>query len=311
MIKTDSPNLLIAALSHPGESREKNEDHYSLSSYRIEGEKTAAVLALVADGIGGHQAGEVASHLAIDIVEEHLAASSGRQPIPQMREAILAAGKAISRAAEEQDELEGMGSTIAIAWVIGNKLFTGSVGDSRIYLLRSGELHQISIDHTWVQEALDYGVITPEEAHDHPNAHVLRRHLGGKEDPEPDFRLRLSAEEEDAISEKNQGLVLQPGDRVLLCTDGLTDLVEASEIEQALLDSPPKDIVRHLVDLARSRGGHDNITVVVLAEPGKPGTSGSRSCLGKLILVLIASSVLVFFILLGIVAADLLGFWPW
>jgi protein phosphatase len=311
MIKTDSPHLLVAALSHPGEAREKNEDHYSLSSHRIEGEKTPAVLALVADGIGGHQAGEVASHLAIDTVEENLSASSGRQPIMQMREAILAAGKAISQSAAEKDELEGMGSTIAIAWVIGNSLYTGSVGDSRIYLLRSGELHQISIDHTWVQEALDYGVITPEEADDHPNAHVLRRHLGGKDDPEPDFRLRLSAEEEDEVSERNQGLQLNPGDRVLLCTDGLTDLVEASEIEQTLLDLPPKDAVRQLVDLARSRGGHDNITVVILAEPGKPGMEGNRSCLGKILLALIASGLLIFFIFLGIVAADLIGFWPW
>lgn len=311
MIKTNSPHLLVAALSHPGETREMNEDHYSLSSYRIEGEKTPSVLAIVADGIGGHQAGEVASHLAIDTIEGQLSASSGRHPITQMHDAIVTAGKEISQASEESEEYQGMGSTIAIAWIIGNKLYTSTVGDSRIYLLQEGSLHQISIDHTWVQEALDYGVITPEEAQDHPNAHVLRRHLGGEEEPEPDSRLRLSAGEDDAISEQNQGLALEFGDRVLLCTDGLTDLVDANEIEEALLKYSPKDVVRYLVDLARSRGGHDNITVVVLAEPGKPGKSNGRSCIAKVFLTMLASILLIFFIVLGVVAADLLGLWPW
>jgi protein phosphatase len=312
MIPTEKPHLAIGALSHPGETRDNNEDSFSVTSYRLEAAKTPSVLAIVADGIGGHQAGEVASKLAVEILVEKLGRSSARKPLPQMESAIVAASKAISKASEEDDKRMGMGSTVAIAWVIGDRLHIASVGDSRIYFLRDQELRQISIDHTWIQEALDHGIITPDEADDHPHAHVLRRHLGGDKVPQPDLRLRLAADESDSRAVSNQGLRLKAGEQILLCSDGLTDLVEIGEIQKAMLANRPEAATKALVDLARSRGGHDNITVVALRMPEDyvppkrrrrflPSLLGSLGA-GLLLLLIIAGSMF---------ALYWFDIWPW
>ena len=154
-----------------------------------------------------------------------------------------------------------MGTTAVCAWIIGDRLYTAAAGDSRLYLLRSGALQRLTTDHTWVQEALDHGALSPEGARDHPNAHVIRRYLGAKHPLRADLRLRLHPDESDAQAEANQGLRLLPGDRLLLCSDGLTDLVEDAEILAALsTDSPTKEALHGLVALAnaarRSRQHH-------------------------------------------------------
>ena len=155
----------------------------------------------------------------------------------------------------------GMGTTCACAWVIGTRLFIASVGDSRIYLLRNGNLIQLTVDHTWVQEAVEKGILAPEDVRNHPNVHVIRRYLGSPKTPQADTRLRLAKDETDTQARSNQGLRLLPGDLLLLCTDGLTDVVEDAEIEpgqcavcdlqsaaQALVDlacSPARDRQHH------------------------------------------------------------------
>jgi len=270
VIQTDNPHLGVIAFSHPGETGKNNEDRFSVTSYRMESDDRPCVLALVADGIGGHQAGEVAAEIAINTLLNTLAPSSGVQPVRELRAAVVEAARAVSRASQESPEREGMGSTLAVVWVLGQRLYIASVGDSRIYLLRGGRLHQLTTDHTWIQEALDHKVITEEEAPQHPNVHVLRRHLGGRQEPEPDLRLRLAGDRNDAQSESNQGLRLEPGDQMLLCTDGLTDLVKQAEIQSSLAERSPMESSQQLIDLARSRGGFDNITVILLTVPGVP-----------------------------------------
>lgn len=305
MIRTDHPHLLVAAQSHPGETGKNNEDSFSVTSYVLEVGEVPSLLAVVADGIGGHQAGEVAARLAVETLVQRVAASSGREPLRVLRAAVAEASHAIQRAASTSPDQEGMGSTIAVAWEIGGKLYTVSVGDSRIYLLRGSALRRLSIDHTWVQEALDHGIIAPEEARDHPHAHVLRRHLGGVQDPQPDFRLRLSAEESDSRSQANQGLPLQSGDRFLVCSDGLTDLVSDAEIQTILGAHPPAAATQTFIDLARERGGHDNITVICALVPVQ---RRRRPALLAFLLTLVLMLILV---AAGSLGLWWFGLWPW
>jgi len=161
-----------------------------------------------------------------------------------------------------------MGATCATAWIVGDKLHTAYVGDSRIYLIRSGRIQQLTVDHTWVQEAIERGVLTPEMARQHPNVHVIRRYLGSPTPPDADFRLKLFNDEGDQHAENNQGLQLLPNDILLLCSDGLTDLLWNDEILEVIRSKPNlKEASRALIDLANSRGGHDNITVVLISVP--------------------------------------------
>ncbi len=236
--------------------------------FELEGEQsTPAVFAIISDGIGGHRAGEVAATMVVETVSQAVAKSNAQYPLMTLREAIMRASQEISVEAESDPEKKGMGATCACALIVGERLYTAYVGDSRIYLLRSGAFRQISIDHTWVQEAIDAGIIEPEEAKTHPNAHVIRRYLGSKQPVEPDTRLRLTPSENADQSEANQGLVLLPGDQVLLCSDGLTDLVSDLEILTALQNNEQQPALQILVDLANQRGGHDNITVIALRLP--------------------------------------------
>jgi protein phosphatase len=268
MIPAERAHLHIAALTHPGMSGKNNEDRYAVSAFRLEDEQsTPAVFAIISDGIGGHRAGEVAAEMVVETVSQAVAKSNAQYPMQTLREAIMRSSQEISVEAESDPEKKGMGATCACALIVGERLFTAYVGDSRLYLLRSSDIRQISIDHTWVQEAIDAGIIEPEEGKGHPNAHVIRRYLGSKQPVEPDTRLRFSPTESAAQSEANQGLLLLPDDQVILCSDGLTDLVSDTEILIALQNNEQPAALQVLVDLANQRGGHDNITVIALRLP--------------------------------------------
>lgn len=269
MIRTDRAHMHVAALSHPGLTGKQNEDRFGVSSYVLaEDDPTPALLAVVADGIGGHRAGEVAAEIAVNAISEQVAASDARHPLRVLGNAVQAASNAIRAAASDQDDREGMGATCACVWVVGDRLFTASVGDSRVYLIRGGGIHQLTTDHTWVQEALERGILTPDQVRDHPNIHVIRRYLGSEKPPEADFRLRRRPGESDAQAESNQGLVLRGEDVLLLCSDGLSDLVYSDEILWAIRSAKNlQAAAQALIDLANERGGHDNITVVLLSMP--------------------------------------------
>ena len=269
MIRSSLAHLHISALSHPGMSGKNNEDRYAVSSYHLgKDDPRPAVFAVIADGIGGHRAGEVAAELAINYISQGISESNGKKPLKILEDAIHAASQAIaSHSAGKLDE-EGMGATCACTWIIENRLYTAHVGDSRIYLLRGKYIRRLTTDHTWIQEAIDKGMLTPEQARDHPNVHVIRRHLGGLELPEVDFRLKLEDNESDEEAQENQGFLLEPGDIILVCSDGLTDLVWDDEILAVIRSKRNmKSAAEALVDLANKRGGHDNITVVLMGMP--------------------------------------------
>lgn len=268
MIPAERAHLHVAAGTHPGMSGKNNEDRFAVTALRIEGEHPLPVVfAIVCDGIGGHRAGEVAAETAVETITQAVAASDGTQPVETLYTAIKNAGQAVLAQAQDDPEKTGMGATCACAFVVDNRLFTAWVGDSRIYLLRGGKTRQLTIDHTWIQEALDAGVLTAEQARGHPNSHVIRRYLGSPQPVEPDMRLRLSDSETVEQMMANQGTQLEPCDQVLLCSDGLTDLVEIEEIRTALEENEQQTAVDALISLANQRGGHDNITVVALQLP--------------------------------------------
>ena len=234
--------LVFAAATDVGRMRKNNEDSY-LSSKPV---------AAVADGMGGHSAGEVASAIAI----EELAALRDRGPwenetaaTDDLKQAILRANRRIREMAASDRKLNGMGTTLVALLEDGDMVHVANVGDSRGYLLRQGELSQVTVDHSLVQELVDDGRLSPEDAERHPQRSVITRALGI--DSEVEF---------DLFTYK-----LQVGDRLLLCSDGLSDVVGTSQIRNVLLRvRSPQKAARQLVTVANEQGGPDNITVIVV-----------------------------------------------
>lgn len=308
MIRTQRAHLNVEAQTHAGMTGKNNEDRYAVASFVIDEQDRMPVLfSVLADGIGGHRAGEVAAELAVNHIMQAVAKSDGRHVRKTIEEAVTEASDAIAAHSASNENLKGMGATCAIAWIVGDKLYTAYVGDSRIYLMRGGRIQQLTVDHSWVQEAIEKGLLTPEMAREHPNVHVIRRYLGSPEPPEADFRLRFFDGEPDHQSEANQGVQLQPDDVLLLCSDGLTDLVWNDEIlETVRTRSSLKEAGKALIDLANARGGHDNTTIVLISVPSdfklvvKKNSSGAAwlpwviGGIAGVLLILLVGSVFAF-----------------
>jgi protein phosphatase len=228
--------LTAGLFSDVGQVRELNED-YPLVDERL-------ALFAVADGMGGHQGGEVASRTAIEALRA--AVASGLS----INDAIVRANDAVLKRAEGADELAGMGTTMtAVVVVGGQRLLIGHVGDSRAYLLRDGHLERITEDHSLVEELVREGRLTPEQAEVHPQRAIITRALGVEDDLEVDLYT----------------VHVQASDRLLVCSDGLTTMLRDREVERiARTESDPQRAAEALVDAANAAGGEDNITVVVL-----------------------------------------------
>jgi protein phosphatase len=269
VIPSKQPHLETAAISDPGSKGRLNEDSYEIKSYRLsKSDDTPVLFSVVADGIGGHKAGEIASKIAVDTIISAIEESDGSDPLWILKSALLEANHSITAESADDDTRKGMGSTVVCALIIDASLYIATLGDSRIYLVRDGVIQQLSIDHTWVQEALDVGVINSEEARSHPRRHLIRSYLGSADPITPDLRLYLDESENQEQAKANQGLPVIPGDRLLLCTDGLSDLVADEEIIDILDGGGNLDEqLQKLVDLANLRGGHDNITIVIIQSP--------------------------------------------
>ncbi len=209
-------------------------------------------LLLVCDGMGGHEAGEVASAVALSSLRRDLQARDLSDPAEALRASLLDANEAVLDASEESGH-NSMGTTAVVGLVQGEQIWFGWVGDSRIYHFRQGELLHRSIDHTHVQRLVDAGVLTEEEARHHPDGNVLVQALGGGRGNQPDLTPGVMGP-----------FLLQRGDVVLLCSDGLYDLIEDEEMIPLIAGLPLPEALERLVGEANRRGGHDNITVVML-----------------------------------------------
>jgi len=270
LIPSNQNHLDTSSITDPGNRGRLNEDSYQISSFTIsDNDDTPVLLTVVADGIGGHKAGEIASRIAVETIINAVAESDVSDPQWVLKSALLEANHSITSEAAEDDERKGMGSTVACALIIDTALYIATLGDSRIYLIRDNIIRQLNVDHTWVQEALDVGVINSEEARSHPRRHLIRSYLGSSDPIKPDLRLYLADNENMEQAKANQGLPLLPMDQILLCSDGLSDLVADEEILDIIQGGGTHDEqLQKLVDLANLRGGHDNITIVLLQPPG-------------------------------------------
>lgn len=234
-------SILSAASSHIGKIRASNQDSGSVGRN----------LFVVADGMGGHAGGDVASALAV----QHLfGLDRSYSTVDEAREAlftsIITAGEELTATVEDHPELTGMGTTVSAMIRVGQQMVIGHIGDSRIYRLREGVLEQITSDHTFVQRLVDSGRITAEEAAVHPRRSVLMRVLGDV-DADPDVDTHI--------------VDTKPGDRWLLCSDGLSGYVSEREIAETLLTIDDVELACHkLVTLTLSQGAPDNVTVVIV-----------------------------------------------
>ena len=227
-------NVSVGAATDIGQVREGNEDSYLV----------VEPLYAVADGMGGHRGGEVASSLALETVQGMFERREG-----SLAEQVAEANRAVFDRSQNDRKVSGMGTTLTAAQVDGNRVHLVHVGDSRAYLLRGGELTQVTEDHTLVHRMVMEGEISEEEAETHPHRSILTRALGVDQN--------IQVDEGD--------LEVAPGDRLLLCTDGLTGMVPEGEIREILLESlDPQEAVDKLVKVANRAGGIDNITALIL-----------------------------------------------
>jgi protein phosphatase len=255
------PALHIGHLSDRGQRREVNEDHYWIPTPEVDPAALASkgMLFLVADGMGGHQGGQRASHLAASIVPQAYYGAAGGDAAQSLRQALQAANDEIVREARANAALHNMGTTAVAAVIQGNRLTVAHVGDSRAYRLRGGQLSQLTSDHSFVEEGISRGQIAQEDAATHPYRGVITRALGAKPELQPDVRE----------------LDWLPGDQLLLCTDGLSNLVPPEEIAAVLGSRGAQQAAQRLVDLANQNGGPDNITAVVVSYGGAASVARS------------------------------------
>jgi protein phosphatase len=245
--------LEMVGLSDPGVARDRNEDAYMLMADKG--------IAILADGMGGHLAGEVASAMAVDIIARHLhsalcqgpvSASDDNTPaeVSALHAAMLLANHAIFEASHSKPEYNGMGTTVVAAVFQANMLYVAHVGDSRLYRFRGGILQQITEDHSMVQELLKRGLITPEDARTSANKNLVTRALGVDPSVNPDITIQTFLKD----------------DLYLLCSDGLSDVLADTDIERVMQQygKNPQETSQLMVKEANTRGGPDNITVVLV-----------------------------------------------
>jgi serine/threonine protein phosphatase PrpC len=244
-------HLRGAMLSNPGMARSTNEDRaaYIIPSANDHRRKYGS-LAIVADGMGGHAAGEVASAIAVEVISRKYYETDG--PAGDALEAGLqVANAAIYEAAGQHADLTGMGTTCTALAIRNGMAYWAHVGDSRLYLLRDSKLQQLSEDQSLVMDLVRTGAITVEQARVSPERNIILRALGTHPSVEIDVR--------------RDGMPLQAGDCLLLCSDGLTDLVDDETIRRILSDNSPLDACEKLTQWALHQGGDDNVTVGVFA----------------------------------------------
>jgi len=238
--------ILVSGDTDVGRIRRSNEDSYGIYP--------DLHLYVVADGMGGHVAGEVASRLAVEAIRSFLADTlkNGRSLTSSQRltQAVQQANERIIQTSKEDPRLVGMGTTVVAVLIDQDTAYVSHVGDSRVYLLRNQGIKQLTEDHSLLNEYLQKGLIAPDNSEGYPYKHIITRALGSHPIVEVDL----------------QAIDLQPGDCFLLCTDGLTNMLAEEDIRTILttMDNDPEKGCRRLIEAANSKGGEDNITAVLL-----------------------------------------------
>ena len=235
--------VCFAARTDIGRRRKTNEDFFAVDEVRG--------LFVVADGLGGHVAGRVASEIASYSFVDSVRLGDPAEPLCVVRRAFMEAHRAIQGRVEREPQLAGMATTLVSLWFRERYALLGHVGDSRIYLVRGETLHPLTHDHSLVSELVFSGQLTPEAARNHPHRHVITRALGVGTIPEPD-----TAE-----------FLLEPGDIFALCSDGVSGPIADEEIRDLILDAKGDLALAAdaLVALANDRGGEDNATVILVS----------------------------------------------
>ena len=247
---TKQLRLEVAQLTDVGRKREHNEENMAYvipKDPQVMAKKGA--LFIVADGMGGHAAGEVASEIAVDTVSNAYYQDDSDDIAFSLLHAIKHANALIHQRAAENMLRSGMGTTCVAAVLRGNMAYIANVGDSRAYIVRDGKVKQVSQDHSWVAEQVRAGLLTEDQARTHAQRNVITRCLGTQADVEIDV-FPEQIEEKDAL---------------VLCSDGLSGLVSDDEIRRIVDQSGPQDSVYHLVQRANENGGPDNITAIVVS----------------------------------------------
>jgi serine/threonine protein phosphatase PrpC len=245
------PGIEVAGLSDLGCQRENNEDSYSYWEPASDAEFAhKGRLAIVADGMGGHEGGQEASRIAVEAIQETYAGTPATDPQALLTAGFHEAHQRIQRYAAANAKLRGMGTTATALVILGNRLYYAHVGDSRLYRITKDDVTRLTHDHSYVGRLVDSGVITPEEAEAHPQRNILTAALG--------------AGAEIAVETPEMPMPLKAGDALVLCTDGLWGQISDQELQRGVIQNPPATACRALVNLARERGGPDNITVQVL-----------------------------------------------
>ena len=243
---------LPSAVTDVGCERDINEDRYAV----VESPNGRAWV--VCDGMGGVAGGELASQLAIESIRRTLENGIFDSAEIALQSAMLEANRIIVLR-KQNPNFKNMGTTVVAANIFDHEVIIASAGDSRAYVLSDGKLRQLTVDHTYVQELVNKGLITEEEAFDHPQAHVLTRCLGSEVKLNLDVKKHYLWESE--LSETH--------DKLVLCSDGLYSLVSDNEMSDIIEHFSPQEACSKLVELARSRGGYDNITLVILPLGGR------------------------------------------
>ena len=239
--------MRIYSATDVGQKRKMNQDYVFASQDTV---GNLPNLFAVADGMGGHNAGDYASSHAVRILVDEIREDTDYNPVKVIRHAIETANTEIIEQAQKDEKLRGMGTTMVVATIVGQYAYVANVGDSRLYLIND-KIRQLSKDHSLVEEMVRLGGIKAEEARNHPDKNIITRAIGVKENVEPDiYEYRL-----------------KKGDIILMCTDGLSNMVEDEDMFNIVKGS--RDVVeavQMLIEKANSNGGRDNIGVIV-AEP--------------------------------------------
>ncbi|BCL77817.1 serine/threonine-protein phosphatase [Ktedonobacteria bacterium brp13] len=246
--KTRPLGLTVAQRTDVGRKRQHNEDSVAYIIPKDQELLTQkGALFIVADGMGGHAAGEVASEIAVDTICTLYYQDPDIDVHSSLSRAIFYANATIYQRATENEEHSGMGTTCVVAVMRGSTAFVANVGDSRGYLVRKGQVRQITQDHSWVAEQVRMGQMTEEEAHSHSMRNIITRSLGPFPEVEPDIFVEQ----------------LEEGDALVLCSDGLCGMVSDNEITTIVENFGPQESVYRLVECANEQGGIDNITAIV------------------------------------------------